>query len=354
MSRPRWARRLGMLWPSLLLVLLVTVVLVFLVSRLTASPARPLKPIFVVSGDWQPFVGEDLPGGGPVARLVTEVLQRQGYAPGVAFTTWPLAQQRTDDRSVIGGFPFVGSEARRAEYLLSDPLVEFEYVLFVRRGQQLTGADDLRALDVAHIDGYDYWPELEETVTDFVEYPSKEAAFAALASGEVDVVPEGRDSGAAVLSSRSFSGDSSAIVAVEPGDDPLLGSTETMHFMLARTEDNRRFLDEFNRMLAEVKRTDVYDDVMTSLEAGSGADELTLQPVGATGLVVLTDRSGRLLITPAGTRVRVVTWPAAFTQGLDRLPTRPVRVVVKVLDGPARGRVMTVDARALVLDGGAR
>ena len=191
LSRNRWA-----LWgPPLLLALVISAVLVLIGSRFASTPASPAQPILVASGDWEPFVGPDLPGGGPVAAVVTEVLQRQGYAPEVGFTTWPLALQRTEEQSVVATFPFVGTASRRADYLLSDPLLDFDYRLFVRRDDEvaaaISSAADLETLRVAHIAGYEYWAELVDAVPSFIEYASKEAAFDALASGEVDVVGDG-------------------------------------------------------------------------------------------------------------------------------------------------------------------
>ena len=353
MRRVTWSRRIAIVRPTLILCVVVGLALIFLVSRLAPSPVRPPKPVFVASGDWEPFVGSDLTGGGPVARLVSEVLQRQGYAPEVTFTTWSLAEQRTGSGAAIGGFPFVGSDSRRDEFLLSDPLLDFDYVLFVRRGDRAALAvdksADLADLDVAHIAGYDYWPELEAAVAEFVEYPSAAAAFAALAAGEVDVVPEGRESGEAILSSPSYSGDATDIVPLPAGDNPLLGSREALYFMLPPSDDNRRFLAAFNRSLALVKATDLYTETLAALDSRGGNDELELRSVGGVGLAVLRDRTGRSVVTPVGTRVRVVAWPAEFSEGVDSVSDRPIDVQVKVLDGPSQGRIMSVDARALVI-----
>ncbi|MFC5494714.1 transporter substrate-binding domain-containing protein [Nocardioides caricicola] len=343
------------MWPTLVLCLVVVLVLMFLVSRLTSSPVRPPKPVLVASGDWEPYVGADLAGGGPVSRIVSEVLERQGYAPEVTFSTWSLAEERTDRGSVIGGFPFVASESRQQDFLLSDPLLDFDYVLFVRRddqvAQRISEPSDLAALRVAHVAGYDYWPELEAAVADFIEYPTTAAALTALANGDVDVVPDGLKAGEAALSAPSFLGDASTVEPLPAGDNGLLGSHEALHFMLPPSDENRRFLDGFNQALAAVKATDLYADAIAALDTSSGDEGLTVQAVGDAELAVLSDASGRLVLTPSGTGVRVLEWPDEFRSGVARVPTRPVMVEVKVLDGPSQGRILLADARALVLGG---
>lgn len=350
LSRNRWA-----LWgPPLLLALVISAVLVLIGSRFASTPASPAQPILVASGDWEPFVGPDLPGGGPVAAVVTEVLQRQGYAPEVGFTTWPLALQRTEEQSVVATFPFVGTASRRADYLLSDPLLDFDYRLFVRRDDEvaaaISSAADLETLRVAHIAGYEYWAELVDAVPSFIEYASKEAAFDALASGEVDVVPEGSLSGEAVLAAPGFAGDAGDVVQLEADDNPLLGSTEALHVMLAPTDENRRILEAFNDALAEVKQTELYDGLVAGLGSdGSAGEELTLQPVAAGRLIVLRDPGERTYVAPAGTRVRVLSWPPALSEGVATLSRERIDVQVKVLSGPLLGRVLRVDVRSLVL-----
>ncbi|WP_426246367.1 substrate-binding periplasmic protein [Nocardioides sp. LHG3406-4] len=338
----------------MVLLVLVAVVVTVVATRLSAGPARPAKPVLVASGDWEPFVGPDLPDGGPVTRLVTEVLQRMGYAPEIGFTSWPLALQRTADTVVLGTFPFVGSDERREDFLLSAPLLDVDYVLFVRTGERASEIDepeDLRALDVAHVAGYDYWTELEAAVPQFVEYASKEAAFAALAAGDVDVVPEGLLSGNAVLASGDFVGDSNEIESLNVGDNPLRGSTESLHLMLAPTDENRRLLAEFDRLLAEVRDSEFYDGVVQQVEGETADEEVILQPWRPGGHVVLRDGAGRYVVTTTGTRARVLAWPAAFTEGAPRPPREVIRIQVKVLSGPLTGRILAVDARSLQLRG---
>lgn len=355
MARTHWTRRLALWWPPVLLAVAISLVLVLIGSRFASTPASPAQPILVASGAWEPFVGPDLAGGGPLARVVTEVFERQGYAPQIAYTTWPLALQRTEDESVVATFPFVGTESRRNDYLLSDPLLAFDYRLFVRRGDEVAGAvstaDDLQALRVAHIAGYEYWTELVDAVPSFVEYASKEAAFAALAADEVDVVPEGSLSGEAVLDAPGFGGDAGDVVQLEAGDNPLLGSTEALHVMMAPSAENSRILAGFNEALAEVKLTELYENLVAGLTRGVGGDELTLRPVGEGRLITLTDVDGRTYVTPSGTPVRVLEWPPEFTEGSASPLRGRIDVRIKVLAGPLLGRVMTVDARALDLGG---
>lgn len=346
-----WLRPLRTWGPVLVLSTVVAVSALIVAFGLRASPVSPSRPVPISSGSWAPFVGPDLPEGGPVTKLVVETLRRAGYAPEVSYTSWSLAEDRVTSGASLGVFPLVGSESRRSELLLSDPLVDFEYVLFYNRraGQpRVSTAADLGGLRVGGIAGYDYWDELESAVGGFVEFESTLDGFRALAAGEVDVLAEGLLSGRAVLTGPDFAGDAGDFDHVR-GDNPLAHSVQGLYFMMADTAAAAAVMERFNRELARMRQSEEYQRIVADLEP-STAQEVALTPTGPSGLVELLDAAGRpVLLAPRGTRARVLAWPEQFTGTGGGRPQR-VLVQVKVENGPARGRVLFVDARAVELE----
>lgn len=338
--------------PVLVLSAVVILAAAIVAVGLRTSPVSPSRPVLVSSGSWAPFVGPDLPGGGPITSLVVETLKRSGYLPEISYTSWSLAEGQVSSGSSIGVFPLVGSASRRAEFLVSDRLIDFEYVLFYDRGQgepTISSAKDLSALRVGGIDGYDYWPELESAVDEFVEFRSASEGFQALADGSIDVLAEGLLSGQAALSDPSFSYDAADFGYIQ-GDNPLVHSVEGLYFMMADTAEAATVMRKFNDMLAEIRRSEEYERIVADLEP-SAFEEVTLSPTGETGLVELLDERGTVkLLAPQGTRAQVLAWPGEFVGAAGASPGR-LLVKVKVVNGPARGRVLYVDARALHLDG---
>lgn len=320
---------------------------------LRGSPAAPSRAVLVSSGAWAPFVGPDLPGGGPVTELVVELLSRSGYSPEVRYTSWPLAEETVSSGASIGAFPLVASESRRTKFLLSDPLIDFEYVLFYNRRNgepKVSSAGDLGALRVGGIAGYDYWDELESAVPEFVEFESALEGFQALADGRIDLLAEGLLPGQAVLADPSFAGDAGDFGHLQ-GDNRLVHSVQGLHFMMADTNETASVMAKLNGVLTKMRQSQEYEDIIAGLEP-SAFDEVTLTPVALSGLVELLDQEGKpVLLAPKGTRARVLAWPEAFV-GTGGPPSAKVLVKVKVTNGPAQGRVLHVDARALLLDPG--
>ncbi|MBB4957062.1 substrate-binding periplasmic protein [Micromonospora polyrhachis] len=352
------SRRPSILWrglrtrgPMLALIVVVLLSATVIAVGLRASPTAPSRPMLVSSGSWAPFVGPELPDGGPVAKLVVEILNRSGYSPEIRHTSWSLAEKQVTSGASHAVFPLVGSESRRAGFLLSDSLLDIEYVLFYdrRRGEpKISAPADLAGLRVGGIAGYDYWKELESAVSTFVTFDSPLEGFQALADGRVDVLAEGLLPGQAVLTGTSFAGDASNFGYLQ-NDSPLVHSVEGLYFMMADTPEAAIVMKRFNEVLAKLRSSGEYKEIVPGFEPAEGR-QVTLIPVGDTGLVELLDDNGRLaLLAPQGTRAQVLVWPREFvaSPGASRAP---ILVKVKVVNGPAQGRVLHVDARALLID----
>lgn len=337
----------------MLCVVLVVAVATVVIQLAGDRPAAD-RPIRVASGSWAPYVDPELPGGGPVAQLVTEALNRAGYAPEVDHTSWHLAEDRVASGTSTAVFPMVASKERREEFLLSDPLLEFRYVLFHDTRRPLppvTRPEDLAELEVGGIAGYDYWDELHAAVGELELFDSSLEGFRALAAGEVDVLAEGLLPGRAVLADPDFAADADDFDAL-PGDDPWLSSTEGLHLMVPRTPAARQLLSAFDDALASLRDTDSHAQLLAGLET-DGAEVVGLEPVGGASLVQLREHDGTpSFLALRGTRAEVLAWPDALSS--DGAANRPGKVLVqvKLTNGPGQGRVVWVEAGALVLEPG--
>lgn len=330
------------------------IALTFFVAFSFDTPA-PARPVTLATGDWAPFVGPDLSGGGPVALVVSESLRRAGYEPIIETASWPLTLERVDRGDAIGAFPFIATESRRDEYLVSDNIVEFEYVLFYHRdafpdGPEITDAGDLADLRIGRAEGYEVWDDLDEAVETFVDFQTSEEAFRALAAGDIDLLPEGLLPGRAILQTDTVSASADSFGVLERNDDPLLGATESLHVLLPRTDESAELLPKLNGALAAVKESRLYADALGQLALPPAAELVELVPDPDTGVARVYEEpeGGAWFMAPAGTRATVLEWPTGFsspTTGSEALP----RVRVKLLNGPARGLVVHVEASTLRL-----
>ncbi len=168
------------------------------------------------------------------------------------------------------------------------------------------------------------------------------------AGGEIDLPAEGLLSGRATVADPSFPGDATDFDHLRHGDK-LVHSVEGLHFMMPKTPEARAVMRRFNEVLAAMSRGQEYKAIVAALQPDA-AQEVALEPVGGAGLAELLDKNGRtVLYAPRGTRAKVPARPKEFTGQADPTLER-ILVQVKIINGPADGRALYVDARALLLE----
>lgn len=293
------------------------------------QPPRAAQSVQVITSDWQPYVDTTVDQGGAVGEIVVSVLAGSGYNAQVAYDTWNSGLDRVNQGTAFGIFPMVKSESRSEVFEYSDPLVDYSYVLFKRRGTEVPEAvlsGDLSGMRVGVIDGYDYWPELDESGATFKDYPTTVAGFEALSNDEVDFVAESDIVGNATLKGQKFDGDAHEFDIVR-GDNPALSSTDSVYFLIRKSKLSGDVMKKFNEALAEYKRTERYGELVANLEGTT--DTVTF--AGESLINVESDTGEPLGTVPPGITGRVLQWPA------DLKPGEMLRI--KMLDGPLSGRI---------------
>jgi ABC-type amino acid transport substrate-binding protein len=281
-----------------------------------------------------------------------------GYRPEVTFTSWDVILDQTSRVEVLGAFPFIASEERRERYELSDPILEFDYVLFyyrphVMQPETLQTAEDFRAAGYrfGKVEGYDVWSELEAAEFEFREYPTREAAFRALVYGEIDFLPEGLQVGTVITRGSDVIADAEFFGYLDARENALLGATEELHLLLPKTDSARRLLDRFNAELQQVKETAVYSEALLEINlVGQEPDEVILQPVPGEAFITVEASDDQNYLVPAGSRGIVIAWSTAFDTPFTGSVDDMQLVTIKLLNGPLTGRVVQVDARAVQLE----
>lgn len=336
-------RRRGVAWQITAIAGLVIAGLVIAFTVIRTDPPDRSIPVVVSTSEWIPYISPELPNDGPVAELLSEVFGRAGYTPEFIFTTWPLAERDTRNGASIGMAPVIVSPQRKDFALYSDPLLDFQYTLFGKKGTLLGELPDrtgLEGLRIARIAGYQYWPELDESGADFKDYPSSLSAFEALKAGEVDLVAEGSIAGNAVLKGASFDGDASAFATVD-SPTPLTTSTQGLHLLIRNTPEGERLQKEFNAALKDFSSTEDYQRIVSSLQEDVMRGTLTASGGGA--VEVFGQEGSPAGFTPSNTAVMVLDWPGG-SLGRETL------IRVKVMNGPLAGRVLSVRLEDLELN----
>lgn len=343
-SQRRWAAQLRFWIPVAAVLALLAVGVALAVQGARTTPAARTLPVTVMSGDWEPYSGPQLSSGGPAIEILVDVLDLAGFEADVKFTTWESAAQGASDGTAFGTYPLVANASRSETMLFSDPVIEFEYVLFHRAtdGVPATSAADLSQLRVGGIAGYDYWPEFDSAATDLTIYPDASVAMQALSRGEVDIVAEGLRSGRAALADPAIDVDARSIVVMD-SDAAWARSTQGLHFAMPNTRESEGPMAQFNQALAAYQNGQEYARHLEAID-GTAPPQVLLIPLGDGGLVALRSEQGVVMgQSPAGTQATVLDWPTSWSAdgdvgGLAR---------VKIASGPHTGEIHYVEGAVL-------
>lgn len=378
----------------IIIVVTIAFILYLVIRAFPESNSRPVRPVKIATGAWSPFVSPHADENGPSAQIVRETIQRMGYTPNLIFSSWNTVQEKTRKSEVIGSFPWIKTPARQDEFIYSDTLLTFEYVLFYNKEENpnplyLT-PEKLQSKKYGLIRGYEPWSSLSDFVSSFDTFDTSTRAFRALLQREIDFLPEGLLPGLDILQSSAIASDISSIGYLNIDDDTLFGATESLHFIAPRTSASMDFILDFNAALNDIQQSIVYRQIQAGLCLSEARGELSQSdfvelrpPSGELGTRVFREANASTpsFVVPAGTQAAVLAWPSPFKAsdsflgssnsnmntpircsvelptGLgtsseeSTLPTDndAIRCKVKLLNGPERGRVVFVDPSAITL-----
>ena len=94
-----------------------------------ADESRPT--LYMVTGEWEPYVSETLPNHGGVAELVVAIVNEMGMDLKYEFVPWVRAESLVKRGDVFGAFPYASNEQRRKDFDFSDPLFASLYRIFL-------------------------------------------------------------------------------------------------------------------------------------------------------------------------------------------------------------------------------
>lgn len=220
--------------------------------------AHARRGVTVASGDWAPYQGDTLPGGGPAGVIVAEAFASQGWEVTFEYLPWArgltLAQQARNDGTFLYGY----SEERDETFLYSDPIITLDTVIFYRKDRPIdwTTPEDLKRYTLGAVLEYNYGfiRESDGFTLDRISDPV--GNFRKLAGGRVDGVLEellvGWD-----LAER-------AGVADRIAYHPKAIDSEPFHFIVSRSHpDAERIISTFNEGLSALRASGRLEEVLS-------------------------------------------------------------------------------------------
>lgn len=351
---PRQSRSLAPM-ASLALATSIILVAVFAFRLGGLSSAEPLEPILLATGEWAPYSGSALPRNGLASAIVSAVFQRMGFEPRYRFMPWVRTEESTlsndSNRGVRAAFPYAYEEQRGANFYYSDPILTIPLRVFFNIRTNASAAtiaqvNDLRGFTVVPISGYRYAPEVQRFVGTMKPVENTSAAFRLLSgSSEPLVVIE-----ATRVADDALSGDL-ARSAQQVGRAPLVIESPIHLIASKRNPNNLALIRDFNRHLGAMRGDGTLDQIEMDLATAMDVERtVRLEPVmpGAAIEAFEALSGSECVLLPHGTRAVVDRWSSSYLLG-GPAEVPAGRALVRILNGPQRGRQLYVDPRTIRL-----
>jgi ABC-type amino acid transport substrate-binding protein len=344
----------------------ISVCLVYLPSCSSDEQVKPLKPLRVATGEWEPFVGENLPHSGPLAVMVSTILHDLEYVPEYQFFDWNVVEIHLESGYPGFAFPIIISEDRKNKgFSFSEPLHTFDYVLFYKaqRKDEFQSLQSLKQVadagyKIGRIRGYAKLDAIKSNQA-YIEVPTAIAGFEDLADSpqqkagneqKIDFLLESKTVGLGILESSHIANDKNDFLYLgQNGRDQLI-SRASLGLMLSQ-KVNPELLEKINNSILKNKK--FFDSLRSRTNATTGATGYLSadddQLIRGCASLICSD-SGILI--PRYSRILIVEWGAAYKQPLPATSdsVQAARSHVKLLNGPMRGKLLWVDTKHINLE----
>lgn len=328
------------------------------------TQVKPLKPIHVATGNWEPFVGQNLDNNGPVAQMISSILIEMNYLPVFKFYDWGFIHPHLDAGYPGFAFPYLkGNDTLRYKY--SDPIVKLDYVLFY-----YDKTNDLQynfeSLDqiakakkkIGLIKGYTKFPNLDNDSI-YTEVSSAIEGFQNLINGKIDFLLEAKNVGQLITASGKIKADVSHFhylgKAKKPNTKDNSVFVKNLSFRIKfSSKVSNEFITSINDAIKNCSGTDYYK----SLEAQANniqKEELQAYIISPYNSLVYAYTSSTKeqpdYILPSSSKVVVLNWNEIYYSKIDKKnKTHAIlRNEVKIINGPLKGKVFWIESKHIEL-----
>lgn len=228
-----------------------------------AEKSRPT--LYMVTGEWEPYVSEKLPNHGGITELVEAIVDEMGMELKYEFVPWVRAESLVRRGDVFGAFPYASNQQRRKEFNFSDPLFASYTVFFYYKPYHpqldFQSLDELRDYRIAGVKGYFYIDLFEQAGLPVASVNNREQLILWLHRNRVDLVPMDLVGGQNLI--QKILPDDTSHFAFIPRNIDTRSDGSNSHILISRKFPRAKQLtSEFNAALKRVKEKKLYQRIM--------------------------------------------------------------------------------------------
>lgn len=234
------------------------IVYFFLIFSLYAN-----ENLTISNGEWLPFMGENLYGGGIVSRIVSQSFEKVDIRVNYLFLPWNRAFTLAEKNQVDGSIIWSVSPERKAIFYISDSIMEFKDYFFYRKDFDFkwSSEKDFRGLKIGVVQG-NYYGSFVESLKEydevtFEEVHEDEQNFYKLLNGRIDLLICNNKVGRYILETyinknrEEISMDNKALRVISG------------HLLVSKkNKEGKNIIEEFNKGLHLLKESGEYKTLL--------------------------------------------------------------------------------------------
>ena len=228
------------------------------------EPAELIQDkVILASGEWAPYVSENLKHEGVLSRIVREAFALEGIEVEYAYLPWKRSMEGAKNGKWHGTLPWLKNEEREESFYFSDPIAH-ENVLFFHKENldfDWETVSDLTGYKIGGTTGYFYGDEFDnaekEGVITIERVAEDSMNIQKLTADRVDIVICEVDVGYELIEQTLSSEDAKKIT-----HHPKSISAQPLYLLLSKqVKGNEQLVESFNqglKRLSESGKVDQY------------------------------------------------------------------------------------------------
>ncbi len=230
-------------------------ILTFVVLGMSGATVLAAETVRLASGEWAPFQSEQLVHGGVATRIVTEAFAQQGITVEYGYFPWKRSFELAKKGKWDGTFLWFDTVERREFFLVSDPIIDVDYVFFHRRDVAFDwqSVEDLKGFRIGATLGYEFggyefkWAEQQGKIK-VLRQAGDDKNLNLLLRGRIDLFPCERLA-CSELIQKTFTAEQSAELTYHPHSI----RSDPHHLLMFKSPRNDKLLEEFNKGLEKLR-----------------------------------------------------------------------------------------------------
>lgn len=230
------------------------ILLIAIALILPAITSSENRIITVSSGEWPPFLSENMKHHGLAARIISESFALQNITAKYGWFPWKRTYNNVRTGNWDASAVWAITEERSKEVFFSDPIIESKIVIFFNKATFLNwnSFEDLSGIVIGATNGYFYGEEFqqaEENGLIIVERTSLEVNnFKKLAANRIDAVIAEIDTGYDIMH-RLFRTEQIGTIVVSPR---TVASFSNHLVISKKLENGEQLVATFNKGLKQL------------------------------------------------------------------------------------------------------